>query len=108
MWSHCLDQSAEIALVPLPLRRTSFCSIYNSSEDGTTTLVSSEVDERQHGNVGFTTARAQEKQVQTLQATITPRQAHLTFEAQGDSLRCTHIKRKSGRDPTNVHETYRK
>ena len=46
----------------LPSRRTSFCSVYNSGEDATTTLVSSEVGERQrHRKAGFTAAHAEER-----------------------------------------------
>ena len=54
--------SAEVTLVLPPSRRASFCTVYNSGEDVTTTLVSSEVDERQNmGNVGFTAAHAEER-----------------------------------------------
>ena len=39
--------STEVTRSHHPSRRTSFCSVYNSGEDATTTPVSSEVDERQ-------------------------------------------------------------
>ena len=39
--------SAQVTAVHLPSTRPSFCSVYKSGEDVTTTLVSSEVDERQ-------------------------------------------------------------
>ena len=41
-------RSAAVSPIHLPSRRASFCSVYNSGEDATTTLVSSEVDERQN------------------------------------------------------------
>ena len=37
----------DVTLMLLPSRRASFCSAYNSGEDATSGLVSSEVDERQ-------------------------------------------------------------
>ena len=39
--------SAEVTSTLLPSNRESFCSVYNSGEDVTTTLVSSKVDEKQ-------------------------------------------------------------
>ena len=39
--------SAEVTPILLPSRRASFCSVYISCEDVTTTLMSQEVDERQ-------------------------------------------------------------
>ena len=51
-------------LLPIHLtsRRTSSCSVYNSDEDATTALVSSEVDAKtKHREAGFTAAHAEER-----------------------------------------------
>ena len=54
--------SAEVTPMLSPSRRASFGSTYNSREDVTTSLVSSEVDKRQkHVNVGFTAVHAEER-----------------------------------------------
>ena len=53
--------------------------------------------DKKHGNVGFTAARAQERSMWSpcnIFATLIQKvlcQAHLTFEAQGDLLRCTNM-----------------
>ena len=54
--------SAKVTPVLPPSRRASFCTVYDSGEDVITTLVSSEVDERQNMvNVGFPAAHGEER-----------------------------------------------
>ena len=107
--------SAEVTPVLPPSRRASFCTVYNSGEDVTTTLVSSEVDEKQNmENVGFTAAHAEERSKCTsLQQVSTQKEkvlclAFLTFKPQGDLLRCTHTNGNRAETQETHGDTFRK
>ena len=89
--------SAQVTAVHLPSTRPSLCSVYKSGEDVTTTLVSSEVDERQSIGRLAASLRVQKREASAAAARIyhstgekVQCQAQLTFEARGDLLRHTH------------------
>ena len=104
--------STEVTLVHLPSKRTSFCSVFNSGEDATTTPVSGEVDERQSTGMLDSPLLMQKREASAVPVRI----YHSTEESSVSSS--PHIrsavrpvaiyshKKKSGRDPRSVQETH--
>ena len=100
---------SEVTLIHPPSRRTSFCSVYNSGEDATTTLVSSEVDETQ--SIGRPLL------MQKREACAVPTRIHHSTgkssmsssshtRSAGRPVAVYSHKRKSSRDPRSAQETY--
>ena len=103
--------SAKVTVL-LPSRRASFCSVYNSCEDVTTTPVSSEVDERKSMGMLASPVLMQKREASAALA----RKYHSDGESSMSSS--SHLrsagrlvamyshKRKSRRDPRSVLETH--
>ena len=104
--------SAEVTLVLQPSRRTSFCSVYNSGGDVTTTLVSSEVDERQ--SMGMLASLLLTQNSETSAAIArnyrSTRESSVSSSSHPRSAgRLVGIyshKRTSSNDPRNIQETH--
>ena len=102
--------SAQVTAVHLPSTRPSFCSVYKSGEDVTTTLVSSEVDERQSIGRLAASLRVQKREASAAAARIYHSTGEkfnvkLSSHSKRGRLVATHShRRKSSRDPRRVQE----
>ena len=102
--------SAEVTPILLPSRRASFGSTYNSSEDVTTTPVSSERDERQSMGMLSSPLFVQKREASVAPARIYHWKilchAHHTVPVTGKPVAMCSHKRKSSRDPKRLQESY--